>query len=309
MNIYLDIQQQVANAFPELFGSEIEAGKITINETLKEFTGDVTLVVFPLLKLTKKNPEESAKIIGDYLLANNSNISEYNVIKGFLNLVLKNEYWMEFIKNNATQNAELKTQDETVLIEYSSPNTNKPIHLGHLRNNVLGYALAGIFKANGYNVVKANLVNDRGIHICKSMLAWQKFGNGETPENTSDAKCKKGDHLVGKYYVEFSSHYKNQVEELIAQGKTKEEAEKNAPIMQEAQEMLLKWEQGDEETVALWKMMNDWVYAGFAITYKNLGVDFDKFYYESNTYLLGKSIVEEGLQKVCFSRKKTAAFG
>lgn len=305
MNIFEEIQQQVAKAFPSLFGSEIEPSKITINETLKEFTGDVTLVVFPLLKLTKKNPEDSAKIIGDYLLANNSNITEYNIIKGFLNLVLKNEYWVNYVLSPTAQISNPKS--EKILIEYSSPNTNKPIHLGHLRNNVLGFALAGIFKANGYDVIKANLVNDRGIHICKSMLAWQKFGNGETPENTTDSKCKKGDHLVGKYYVEFSTHYKNQVETLIAQGKTKEDAEKTAPIILEAQEMLVKWEQGDKEVVDLWKMMNSWVYAGFAITYKNLGVDFDKYYYESDTYLLGKIIVEEGLKNNVFFKKENGS--
>jgi arginyl-tRNA synthetase len=302
MNIFEEIQAQVQQAFPALFESEVELNKITINETPKEFVGDITLVVFPLLKLTKKNPEESAKTIGEYLVANNKNIVAYNIIKGFLNLEISNEYWINYAINPASEITDHSA--ETVLIEYSSPNTNKPIHLGHLRNNVLGYALAGIFKAYGYNVVKANLVNDRGIHICKSMLAWQKFGNGETPENTNDPKCKKGDHLVGKYYVEFSAHYKNQIEELIAQGKTKEEAEKNAPIILEAQAMLLKWEQGDTAVVDLWKMMNNWVYSGFAITYKNLGVDFDKYYYESNTYLLGKTIVEEGLQKNVFFQKE-----
>jgi len=299
MNIFQEIQQQVQQAFPALFGSEVELNKITINETPKEFSGDITLVVFPLLKLTKKNPEESAKTIGEYLVANNKNVAEYNIIKGFLNLEIKNEYWVDYAIN-CRQSTVDSRQKETILIEYSSPNTNKPLHLGHVRNNVLGFALAGIYKANGHEVIKANLINDRGIHICKSMLAWQKFGNGETPESTS----MKGDKLVGKYYVEFDKHYKQQIEEIIVQGKTKEEAEKQAPLLLEAQEMLLKWENGDAETIELWKTMNSWVYAGFEVTYKNLGVDFDKFYYESDTYLLGKDIVEEGLQNNVFFKKE-----
>ncbi len=298
MNIFQEIQAQVQQAFPALFGSEVELNKITINETPKEFTGDITLVVFPLLKLTKKNPEESAKTIGEYLVANNKNITGYNIIKGFLNLEINNSYWIDYTIQPASAISQAKS--ETVLIEYSSPNTNKPLHLGHVRNNVLGYALAGIYKANGYKVIKANLVNDRGIHICKSMLAWQKFGNGETP----DSSGLKGDKLVGKYYVEFDRHYKQQIEDLTAQGKTKEEAEKQAPLLLEAQEMLLKWEQGDATTIDLWKKMNGWVYEGFEVTYKNLGVDFDKFYYESDTYLLGKDIVEEGLQKGVFFKKE-----
>lgn len=298
MNIFQEIQAQVQQAFPALFGSEVELNKITINETPKEFTGDITLVVFPLLKLTKKNPEESAKTIGEYLVENNKNITGYNIIKGFLNLEINNSYWIDYTIQPASAISQAKS--ETVLIEYSSPNTNKPLHLGHVRNNVLGYALAGIYKANGYKVIKANLVNDRGIHICKSMLAWQKFGNGETP----DSSGLKGDKLVGKYYVEFDRHYKQQIEDLTAQGKTKEEAEKQAPLLLEAQEMLLKWEQGDATTIDLWKKMNGWVYEGFEVTYKNLGVDFDKFYYESDTYLLGKDIVEEGLQKGVFFKKE-----
>ena len=303
MTIFQEIQTQVQQAFPTLFGSEVELNKITINETPKDFIGDITLVVFPLLKLTKKNPEESAKTIGEFLVNNNKNITAYNIIKGFLNLEINNDYWINYVLN---QESGIKNQDknETVLIEYASPNTNKPIHLGHVRNNVLGYALAGIYKANGYNVIKANLTNDRGIHICKSMVAWQQFGNGETPENTTDLKCRKGDHLVGKYYVEFDKHYKQQIADLIEQGKTKEEAEKQAPIMLAAQEMLLKWENGDAETIALWKTMNTWVYAGFDITYKSLGVDFDKFYYESDTYLLGKTIVDEGLKNNVFFKKE-----
>ncbi|MCB0507635.1 MAG: arginine--tRNA ligase [Chitinophagales bacterium] len=299
--IFDDIQQSVQQAFPSLFGCEVELHSITINETLKEFEGDITLVVFPLLKLSKKKPEETAEIIGKFLIENHASIASYNVIKGFLNLVLKDDFWISFI--TSTNKPTIPSKNETVLIEYSSPNTNKPIHLGHVRNNVLGYALAGIFKANGYPTIKANLINDRGIHICKSMLAWQKFGNGETPENAG----MKGDKLVGKYYVEFDKHYKQEIENLIQQGKTKEEAEKQAPIFLEAQAMLLKWENGDQEIVDLWKRMNAWVYAGFEKTYKNLGVDFDKYYYESNTYLLGKDIVDEGLQKGVFYKKENGS--
>ncbi len=299
MNIFQEIQAQVQQAFPSLFGSEVELSKITINETPKDFVGDITLVVFPLLKLTKKNPEESARTIGEFLVNHNKNITAYNIIKGFLNLEISNSYWVDSIINGQQSTADSRPS-ETILIEYSSPNTNKPIHLGHMRNNVLGYALAGIFKANNYKVVKANLVNDRGIHICKSMLAWQKFGDGETPESSG----MKGDKLVGKYYVEFDKHYKEEIADLVAQGKTKEEAEKQAPIMLEAQAMLLKWENGDKETVDLWTTMNNWVYAGFERTYKNLGVDFDKFYYESNTYLLGKDIVEDGLKRNVFFKKE-----
>lgn len=298
MNIFQEIQDQVQQAFPNLFGSEVELSKITINETPKEFIGDITLVVFPLLKLTKKNPEESAKTIGEFLVNNNTNVTAYNIIKGFLNLSIRDTYWINSVINPS--NNIQHPSSETVLIEYSSPNTNKPLHLGHVRNNVLGYALAGIYKANGYKVIKANLINDRGIHICKSMLAWQKFGNGETPESSG----LKGDKLVGKYYVEFDKQYKREIEALIAEGKTKEEAEKQAPLLGEAQEMLLKWENGDENVVSLWKTMNSWVYAGFDITYKNLGVDFDKFYYESNTYLLGKDIIEEGLKNNVFFKKE-----
>ncbi|MCC6515990.1 MAG: arginine--tRNA ligase [Chitinophagales bacterium] len=300
MNIFEQIQTQVQQAFPALFGTAVEIEKITINETLKEFSGDVTLVVFPLLKLTKKNPEESAIIIGEFLLSNNPHVESFNVIKGFLNLVLKDAFWTAFLLEEPMQ---IPAKNEVVLIEYSSPNTNKPIHLGHVRNNVLGYALAGIFKANGYQTSKVNLINDRGIHICKSMIAWQKFANGETPESSG----MKGDKLVGKYYVAFDKQYKQEIETLIATGHTKEEAEKQAPILLAAQAMLLRWENGDAEVVDLWKMMNAWVYAGFDVTYKNLGVDFDKYYYESNTYLLGKDIVEDGLSRGVFYKKENGS--
>ena len=339
MNIFEEIQIQVQQAFPALFGNEVELNKITINETPKDFNGDITLVVFPLLKLTKKNPEESAKTIGEFLVANNKNLVSYNIIKGFLNLEIHPKYWVNYIVEKKQSN--INKKPSTVLIEYSSPNTNKPIHLGHVRNNVLGYALAGIYKANGYNVVKANLINDRGIHICKSMLAWKKFGNGETPENTADLKCRKGDHLVGKYYVTFDKVLKEQTKPFLdkiaddefsdfdekkktellklkekishtteqdkindLQGNIIKIANGATSILKEAQEMLLKWENNDPETIALWKTMNNWVYAGFEVTYKNLGVDFDKYYYESNTYLSGKDIVEAGLKNGVFFKKE-----
>ena len=329
------IIQEVVQAFPSIFNSEITESQITLNDTPKEFVGDVTLVVFPLLKWTKKKPEESADLIGQHLQKVLPEIASYNIIKGFLNLEFSDAFWTQaadYIQPKST-----KIHTATILVEYSSPNTNKPIHLGHVRNNVLGYALAGIYKANNYPVIKCNLINDRGIHICKSMLAWQKWGNGETPESTGI----KGDHLVGKYYVEFDKANKVQVEELrtlfsakkeltattknlkkiddlIAKldsesnSDKKKELEKaldevfkvSTPLYTEAQDMLLKWENGDEQTVELWKMMNGWVYDGFAITYKNLGVDFDKFYYESNTYLLGKDIIEEGLEKGVFYKKE-----
>lgn len=301
MSIYREIQLEVSKAFPSLFGCGIEPDSITINETPKEFSGDITLVVFPLLKLTRKNPEQSAQMIGDYLKANTESIAAYNVIKGFLNLNISEAYWLRYFENATREGGSVRcaAKEARILIEYSSPNTNKPLHLGHVRNNVLGYALAGIFKANGYPVIKANLVNDRGIHICKSMLAWQKFGNGETPQSSG----LKGDKLVGKYYVEFDKRYKQEIEALLAQGLSKDEAEKQAPLIREAQDMLLKWEQGDTGVVQLWKTMNQWVYDGFDSTYKNLGVDFDKIYYESETYLLGKDIVEEGLHKGVFYKK------
>lgn len=299
MTIYQEIQDAVSTGFPALFGSDLPAAPLTINETPKEFTGDLTLVVFPLLKATKKNPEESARIIGEYLVNNMSSVTDFNVIKGFLNLTISDAYWLNYLQA-PEQHHTISPKQEKVLIEYSSPNTNKPLHLGHIRNNVLGYALAGIYQANGYPVVKANLINDRGIHICKSMLAWQKFGNGETPASSG----LKGDKLVGKYYVAFDKAYKQEIDALVQEGMPKEEAEKKAPILLEAQEMLRAWEQGDDAVISLWKTMNQWVYDGFAITYKNLGVDFDQYYYESNTYLLGKDIVEDGLARGVFFKKE-----
>ncbi|MFM2283244.1 MAG: hypothetical protein RL222_748 [Bacteroidota bacterium] len=299
MTIYQEIQDAVSTGFPALFGSDLPAAPLTINETPKEFTGDLTLVVFPLLKATKKNPEESARIIGEYLVNNMASVTDFNVIKGFLNLTISDAYWLNYLQT-PEQHHTISPKQEKVLIEYSSPNTNKPLHLGHIRNNVLGYALAGIYQANGYPVVKANLINDRGIHICKSMLAWQKFGNGETPASSG----LKGDKLVGKYYVAFDKAYKQEIDAFINEGMPKEEAEKKAPILLEAQEMLRAWEQGDDAVISLWKTMNQWVYDGFAITYKNLGVDFDQYYYESNTYLLGKDIVEDGLARGVFFKKE-----
>ncbi len=299
MTIYQEIQDAVSTGFPALFGSDLPAAPLTINETPKEFTGDLTLVVFPLLKATKKNPEESARIIGEYLVNNMASVTDFNVIKGFLNLTISDAYWLNYLQA-PEQHHTISPKQEKVLIEYSSPNTNKPLHLGHIRNNVLGYALAGIYQANGYPVVKANLINDRGIHICKSMLAWQKFGNGETPASSG----LKGDKLVGKYYVAFDKAYKQEIDALIQEGMPKEEAEKKAPILLEAQEMLRAWEQGDDAVISLWKTMNQWVYDGFAVTYKNLGVDFDQYYYESNTYLLGKDIVEDGLARGVFFKKE-----
>ena len=280
---------------------------ISFQKTRKEFEGDFTLVTFPYTKETKKSPEQLGQELGEFLVKNNDQVSTFNVVKGFLNISLSNKFWLSYfrsVKDLATIGYKKeKSSGRTIMLEYSSPNTNKPLHLGHVRNNLLGYSVSQVLKANGHEVIKANLVNDRGIHICKSMLAWQKFGNGETPASSG----LKGDFFVGKYYVAFDKAYKKQIEELIAQGKTKEEAEKNAPLIIEAQEMLRKWEAGDAEVVNLWKTMNAWVYEGFAVTYKTLGVDFDKMYYESNTYLLGKEIIKEGLEKNVFYKKENGS--
>ncbi len=285
-----------------LYGSEVSASQIQIQKTRKEFEGDFTLVTFPLLKLSRKSPEATAKEIGDVLVEKYDEVGTYNVIKGFLNISLTDSFWKtRFEQVVADVNyGQAEPSGRTIMVEYSSPNTNKPLHLGHIRNNLLGYSVSQILKANGHNVIKANLVNDRGIHICKSMVAWQRYGNGATPESTG----KKGDHLVGDYYVEFDKHYKAEIAELVAGGMSEEEAKKSAPILLEAQDMLRKWEAKDVEVRALWEMMNGWVYDGFDVTYKTLGVDFDKVYYESQTYLLGKSIVAEGLEKGIFFRKE-----
>ncbi len=290
----------IEQAVQTVFGIAID--KVEFQATRKEFEGDITMVIFPLLKVVKGSPIEIGTKIGEYLVANVSEVSRYNVVSGFLNIVISDAYYLNFfneIKDNSkfgfvTPNA----NDKAVMVEYSSPNTNKPLHLGHVRNNLLGYSVAEIIKASGKKVYKTQIINDRGIHICKSMLAWQKFGNGATPKSTG----LKGDKLVGNYYVAFDKEYKEQIANAMAAGKTEDEAKKQAPIIIEAQEMLLKWEAGDAEVMALWKMMNQWVYDGFEATYKNMGVDFDKYYYESNTYLLGKDVVQIGLEKGIFEK-------
>ena len=287
-------------AAKELFASDLNEDQVTLQETRKEFQGQITVVTFPFTRYSKKSPEQTGQEIGEYLKNQVEEIVDFNVIKGFLNLLVADSFWITqlgFIDH--ADFGQFPANGKKILVEYSSPNTNKPLHLGHVRNNLLGFSIAEILKASGYEVIKANLVNDRGIHICKSMLAWQLFGNGETPESSG----LKGDHLVGKYYVIFDQQYKKQIEELKVAGQTEEEAKKNAPLIKEAQQMLLSWEQGDENTIALWKKMNGWVYSGFHITYKKLGVDFDKFYYESETYLLGKDTVDEGLKNNVFFKK------
>ncbi len=296
------ILEAAVRAVKTLFAVDIKLESLTLQQTRKEFAGDVTMVVFPITRFSKKSPEQTGTAIGEFLVAEVEQIESFNVIKGFLNLSLKNSYWIDVFYNHVNQPnfGVFPSNGQKVMVEYSSPNTNKPLHLGHVRNNLLGYSVAEILKANGYEVIKANLVNDRGIHICKSMLAWQQFGNGETPESSG----LKGDHLVGKYYVIFDKEYKKQIEELKSQGETEEQAKKNAPLIREAQEMLQQWEQGNPQVISLWMDMNEWVYAGFAETYKKLGVDFDQYYYESNTYLLGKSLIDEGLEKGVFFQKE-----
>ena len=301
MNIDNYISELVLGVVTELYG-QVNPAQIQIQKTRKEFEGDYTLVTFPLLKLSRKAPEATATEIGEKLVATCSQVSAFNVIKGFLNISLSAEFWQErFAQIVATENyGQAEATGKTIMVEYSSPNTNKPLHLGHIRNNLLGYSVSQILAANGHKVIKANLVNDRGIHICKSMVAWQRYGNGATPQSTGI----KGDHLVGDYYVEFDKHYKAEIAELVAGGMSEEEAKKSAPILLEAQDMLRKWEAKDEAVRELWQTMNGWVYEGFDVTYKALGVDFDKVYYESQTYLLGKSIVAEGLEKGIFFRKE-----
>ena len=312
MNIEQKLVSSVIGGLKALYGQDVPAAQVQLQKTKKEFEGHLTLVVFPFLRMSKKGPEQTAQEIGEYLQANEPSVAAFNVIKGFLNLTIASSAWIELLNGihadkqygivAATDNSPL------VMIEYSSPNTNKPLHLGHVRNNLLGNALANIVAANGNKVVKTNIVNDRGIHICKSMLAWQKYGNGETPESSG----KKGDHLIGDYYVSFDKHYKAEVKELMAkfqsEGMNEEEAkakaEAESPLMKEAREMLVKWEANDPEVRALWKKMHDWVYAGFDETYRMMGVTFDKIYYESNTYLEGKEKVMEGLEKGFFYRKE-----
>ena len=304
MSIDNIISSAVAEALKSLYGADVDASTIVPQTTKKEFEGNLTIVVFPFLKMSKKAPEATAQEIGEYLASNCEAVKAFNVIKGFLNITIEPKFWLgvlRHIEDDADYGFKKATPDsQLVMIEYSSPNTNKPLHLGHVRNNLLGYSLSRIMAANGYKVVKTNIVNDRGIHICKSMLAWQKWGNGATPESTG----KKGDHLIGDFYVEFDKHYKAEVKELEAKGMSKEDAEAASPLMQEAREMLRKWESGDEEVRSLWRTMNSWVYAGFDETYKRLGVDFDKIYYESETYLEGKAKVLEGLEKGIMYRKE-----
>ena len=303
MSIDNILAQATAQAVKALYNADFPVEKITPTTTKKEFEGNLTIVVFPFLKASHKRPEETAQEIGDYLVAHCDAVEKYNVIKGFLNISIKRAFWTGVLQSVAADPdygfKKVTPESKLVMIEYSSPNTNKPLHLGHVRNNLLGYSLALIMAANGNKVIKTNIVNDRGIHICKSMLAWLKWGNGVTPESSG----KKGDHLIGDFYVEFDKHYKQEVSELMAKGMSKEEAEKEAPLIKEAHAMLKKWEDGDPEVRALWKKMNSWVYAGFDETYKRLGVSFDKIYYESNTYLEGKKKVLEGLDKGLFYRK------
>lgn len=302
MSIENQLKESIKQALSTLFEVEEE---VVLSATKKDFEGNYTYVVFPLVKQLRKNPAEIGNAIGNYLKENASYVSNFNVVQGFLNIVLADSVWVETLNGILADKSfgTLPANNQSVMVEYSSPNTNKPLHLGHLRNNFLGFSVANILKANGYNVVKTCLVNDRGIHICKSMLAYQMFGNGETPESSGI----KGDHLAGKYYVEFDKKYKQEIEELKAHGQTEDDAKKNAPSMKAAQEMLVKWEQNDAETVALWRKMNDWVFAGFNETYNKIGVSFDKTYYESNTYLLGKDLVEEGLANGVFFKKENGS--
>ena len=284
-----------------MYGADLPSASYQVQVTRKEFEGDYTLVVFPLLKVSRQSPEATGKAIGEWLKENAGEIDGYNIVKGFLNIRFSSNYWISLFSSIAgnPDYGQLPPTGKTIMVEFSSPNTNKPLHLGHIRNNLLGWSVSRLLEANGHKVLKVNLVNDRGIHICKSMLAWLKTGNGETPESSG----KKGDHLVGDYYVAFNDMYKKEVDSLVASGMSKEEAEKNAPVLKEAQQMLLKWEKGDEEVVSLWKKMNSWVYEGFARTYADLGISFDRTYYESQTYLLGKALVQKGLDMGIFERE------
>lgn len=300
MNIEKQLSEKTIQALDTLYGAKVE--KVTFEKTNPDFEGDLTLVVFPFLKASKKKPEDTANEIGNYLKSNVPEVAAFNAVKGFLNISIDNKFWLDYfqtINGKPLVNANVPANASTVMVEYSSPNTNKPLHLGHIRNNLLGYSVAEILKAAGNKVLKVNLVNDRGIHICKSMLAWQKWGNGETPESSG----MKGDHLVGNYYVLFDKNLKSEILNLKSSVATEEEAEKKAPLMLEIQEMLRKWEAGDKPVRELWEMMNGWVYKGFDVTYKMLGVNFDKTYYESNTYVLGKNIIEEGLAKGVLKRR------
>ena len=306
MTIEKMLTQQVLEAVKACYGVELTEKDVQLQETRKEFAGDLTVVVFPFTRYSRKSPEETAKELGEYLKQNIEEVETYNVIKGFLNVVISSAYWIEVLNDVAKEEKygyAKEPSGKTYMIEYSSPNTNKPLHLGHNRNNFLGWSVAEIQKANGHNVIMVNLVNDRGIHICKSMIAWEKFANGATPESTGT----KGDHFVGDYYVRFDKEYKAQIKELIEQGKTEEEAKKEAPILLEAQEMLRKWEAGDEKVVSLWRTMNDWVLKGFDETYKMMGISFDKVYFESQTYKKGRDLVLKGLADGVLYRKDTGS--
>lgn len=300
MNLDQTLRTEIQHAVQQLFNST--ADQFQLQPTNPEFEGSHTLVCFQLTKISKRNPEETAKRIGEYLVTHSSVVAKFNVVKGFLNLVLKDAAWINVLQSayNATDFGVLPPAGKEIMVEYSSPNTNKPLHLGHLRNNFLGWSVSEIYRAIGYTVHRVQIINDRGIHICKSMAAWKLFGNGETP----DSSGMKGDHLVGKYYVEFDKQYKKEIEELKQQGLSQEVAEKEAPVMQLAVDLLRKWEAKDEETIALWRTMNGWVYAGFEVTYNRMGVDFEKLYYESDTYLLGKEEVLKGLERGVFFKKE-----
>ncbi|MBR4498347.1 MAG: arginine--tRNA ligase [Bacteroidales bacterium] len=305
MTIDALIEQEIISAVQELYGVTVDSKSVQISDTKKEIAGDKTVVIFPLVRISKKSPEDTANELGAYLVSHIDAIDSYSVIKGFLNLTISMKYWLSVLQNALQQGLEygkkpVTADSPTVMVEFSSPNTNKPLHLGHVRNNLLGYSISQILAANGNKVIKANLVNDRGIHICKSMIAWKLFGNGETPQSSG----LKGDHLVGNYYVVFDKEYKKQVAELMAAGKSEDEAKAEAPILLQAREMLVKWEQGDPEVLSLWKTMNGWVYEGFDATYKRMGVSFDHVYYESQTYLLGKKVVMDGLQRGILFQKE-----
>ncbi len=295
------ISEKLREAVSSLYNFEAGPASLQTQATRKEFEGDITAVMFPLLKISRKSPEETGKEIGNYMLNNSDDIESFNVVKGFLNIKLSGEYWLNCFRTIASTPdwGQAAPSGKSVMVEFSSPNTNKPLHLGHVRNNLLGWSVAKLLEANGHEVITVNLVNDRGIHICKSMLAWLKSANGETPQSSG----VKGDHLVGKYYVAFNNQLKKEIEDLKQKGFSEEDAEKNAPVLKEAQEMLVKWESGDKDVVALWKMMNSWVYDGFDITYKKMGVSFNKTYYESQTYLLGKALVNDGLSRGIFFKK------
>jgi len=301
MNIDFILKTSISDAFKELFDQEIHAAEIKLQPTIKEFEGSHTFIVFPYLKITKKRPEETAELLGSFLKKSSGIVSAYNVVKGFLNLHIDDKTWLGSFNFdfNTPPWKQIEKNSQMVMVEYSSPNTNKPLHLGHLRNNFLGYSVSEILKASGNNVEKVTLVNDRGIHICKSMVAYKRFSAGETP----DSSGMKGDHLVGKYYVKFDKEYKTQIEHLVQDGMSEEEAGKKAPFMLKAQDYLIKWENKDPEVIDLWKKMNGWVYDGFNSTYRTIGVDFDKVYYESDTYVLGRDIVSEGLEKGLFFKK------